>query len=96
MTYLDDLASEIQQHVPADLVPDADTALLFRLYAMLARVKGERVTAADVHDAWSVWMAERDPRHRSLKPFGELDKATQASDEPYVEAIRTAAAQLRS
>lgn len=96
MSYLDDLASEIQRRVPASLVPDDDTALLFRLYAMLARVKGEGVTAADVHDAWSVWMAERDPHHRSLKPFGDLDSATQEADEPYVEAIRTAAAQLRS
>jgi len=95
MTYLDDLAADIQQRVPADLVPNADTALLFRLYAMLARVKGEAVTAADVHDAWSIWMAERDPHHRSLKPFGELDAETQRSDEPYVEAIKTAAAQLR-
>lgn len=94
MTYLDDLAADIKRRVPSDLVPDDDTALLFRLYAMLARVKGAAVTPADVHDAWSVWMAERDPAHRSLKPFDALDAETQRSDEPFAEAIRATVAEL--
>lgn len=92
MTYLDELAREIQRRVPPDLLPDGDTATLFRLYALLARIKGQGVTTADVHDAWAVWMASSDPNHQSLKPFDELDAKTQAADEPYAAAIRAAAA----
>lgn len=96
MTYLDDLAAEIATRVPRELLPDADTSLLFGVYALLALTKGGNVSAADVHNAWAVWMRERDPEHMSLKPFEELDPATQASDEPFVQAIRTAAAALDS
>jgi hypothetical protein len=67
---------------------------LFGLYAVLARVKGGRVTAADVHDAWSAWMADRNPTHRSRRPFAELDAETQAADEPFVAAIRAVASAL--
>lgn len=91
MTYLDEIAGEIQRRVAPDLLPEGDTASLFRLYALLVRAKGEAVTAEDVHDAWSAWMAERDPEHRSIRPFSELDPATQAADEPYLRAIRAAA-----
>lgn len=91
MTYLDDLAGEIERRVPADLLPDEDTGSLFRLYALLALSKGTAVDAADVHNAWAAWMQERDPDHRSLRPFEQLDPETQASDEPFVEAIRAVA-----
>lgn len=94
MTYLDALATEIRRHVPPDLLPDGETQPLFRLYALLAMAKGSAVNAADVHNAWAAWMHERDPRHRSIKPFTELDPETQASDEPFVEAIRAAAEEL--
>lgn len=36
-------------------------------------------------------MQERDPGHRSLRPFEQLDAETQASDEPFVDAIRAVA-----
>lgn len=94
MTYLDELATEIERRVPADLLPHGDTRSLFRLYALLALAKGRSVDAADVHNAWTAWMQERDPRHRSIKPFEELDPETQASDEPFVEAIRAVAERL--
>lgn len=91
MTYLDDLASEIERRVAPELVPDEDTRSLFRLYAVLAMAKGQAVDPADVHNAWASWMQDRDPDHRSIKPFDELDAHTQAYDEPFVIAIRAAA-----
>lgn len=91
MTYLDELADEIKERVPRHLLPDGNTDGLFRLYALLAFAKGSTVDAADVHNAWSAWMQERDSEHRSIKPFRELDPQTQASDEPFVEAIRAVA-----
>jgi hypothetical protein len=91
MSYLDELAREIERHVPGELLPDRDGGSLFRLYALLALAKGTGVTANDVHDAWAVWMQERDPGHRSIKPFDELDAETRAADEPFVRAIRAAA-----
>lgn len=94
MTYLDELASEIQRHVPARLLPDGNTRPLFHLYALLTLTKGRSVSAEDVHNAWAVWMLEQDPNHHSIKPFEELDFATQASDEPYVRAIRSVAEHL--
>jgi hypothetical protein len=94
MTYLDELAAEIEQRVPPDLLPDGDTRPLFRLYALLALVKGTGVTAADVHNAWAVWMEQQDPDHRSIRLFEELDAETQASDEPFAKAIRAAAEHL--
>lgn len=94
MTYLDALATEIEHRVPRDLLPDDGTDSLFRLYALLVLAKGRAVSAVDVHNAWSAWMQERDPGHRSIKPFDELDADTQASDAPFVEAIRAVAEHL--
>jgi len=72
-------------------VPDGDSLPLFRIYAVLVLVKGERVTAADVHNAWSAWMCGEDPGHRSLKPFEELSPEGRAQDEPFADAIRAEA-----
>lgn len=91
MTYLDELAAEIQRRIPAEVLPDGDTHSLFRLYALLALVKGRSVDAADVHNAWAAWMNEYDPGHRSLKPFEELDAETRAADAPFADAIREVA-----
>lgn len=95
MNYLDELAGEIAKEISPDVLPNADTSRLFRLYALLVLAKGTDVTAVDVHDAWSVWMLEQDPGHRSIRPFEELDADTQASDEPYVAAIRAVAGRHR-
>ncbi len=59
---------------------------------MLSR--GEATTREDVHDAWSVWQSRGDDTHRSLVPLDQLSADVQASDDPYVEAIRTTAAEL--
>lgn len=91
MTYLDELASEIERLVPRELIPEANTSALFRLYALLLLAKGRAVNASDVHNAWAAWMQERNPDHHALKPFDELDADTKASDEPFVRAIRTVA-----
>jgi hypothetical protein len=96
MTYLDEIAAEIRTRVPSELLPGEDTDSLFRLYAVLARAKGARVTADDVHDAWSAWMADRNPTHPSLRPFDQLDDVTRAADEPFVAAIRAAASDTRA
>jgi len=95
MTYLAELSAEIEQGVPPDLLPRGDTRPLFRLYALLALVKGADVTAADVHNAWAIWMEQQDPHHRSIRPFEELDTETQAADQPFAMAIRAAAERRR-
>jgi hypothetical protein len=91
MTYVDELARAIERELPPDLVPDGETQSLFRLYALLALVKGSSVNSEDVHDAWSVWVSDQYPGHRSLRPFSELDAETRRSDQPYVAAIRKVA-----
>jgi hypothetical protein len=94
VTYLDELAIEIERQVPAELRPEGDTRSLFRLYALLALAKGRSADAVDVHNVWVAWMQERDPSHRSIKRFEDLDLETQASDEPFVAAIRAVAERL--
>jgi hypothetical protein len=92
MTYLDDTAAQIKARVTPDLLPDEDGIDdLFRLYALLARVKGTCVTAEDVHDAWSVWMLHQHGEHSSIKPFEELDFSTRREDLPFLNAIRDVA-----
>ena len=90
VNYLDALASAIRAQLPADALPSSNADALLRLYAVLALAKGEDVTAADVHNAWAAWKLDHDAEHASLLPFDELDRATQATDEPYVAAIRAA------
>ncbi len=94
MSYLDDVAGTIRKHVPHDALPQGDLAPLFRLYAVLVLAKGEAVTAEDVHNAWAAWMQTSEVDHRSLRPFVELDHGAQAADDPYVQAIHTAAREL--
>ncbi|RJS45324.1 DUF7701 domain-containing protein [Nocardioides cavernaquae] len=89
-TYLDQLAERVRLAVPAEVgIPDASDDL-FRLYALLARVKGESVTRRDVHDAWVAWMQAKGERHESMVSFDDLAPDIQAEDEPFVQAIRTA------
>lgn len=92
MTYLDTTAAAIRAQIPDQLLPDEDHLDdLFLVYALLAHVKGESVTAEDVHDAWSLWMLRRDDDHESIKPFSELNSSTRREDMPFVEAIRDVA-----
>jgi hypothetical protein len=90
--YIDAMAEAIRAVTPAGRLPDGDGLdELFRLYALLALVKGKAVTTRDVHDAWAVWMTNRREAHESVVPFDELTPETQGEDEPFVVAIRTAA-----
>jgi hypothetical protein len=91
LSYVEELAEAIRRAVPPDVLPDGDTSVLFRLYAVLALAKGEGVVLEDVHDAWSAWMTGRDPRHGSLRPLAELHADVRRSDEPYLDAIRAVA-----
>jgi hypothetical protein len=93
--YLDELAAEIRAAVPTETLPDGDTSTLFRMYAVLLLAMGERVTRADVHNAWVAWMASTDSSHESLVPFEDLDAQTQAEDSPYMLAIRNVARALQ-
>ena len=91
MTYLDELAAQIEREISAEMLPLGNIGLLFRIYALLALAKGTAVTSCDVHNAWAVWMQETDPYHRAIRPYDELGGATQAADEPFVAAIRAVA-----
>ncbi len=91
LTYLNDVAQEIRDEVPQDVLPGGSTLALFRLYAVLLLAKGPDVTPEDVHNAWVAWMASQDAGHEALVPFHELDASTQAEDSPYVAAIRRVA-----
>jgi hypothetical protein len=94
LNYVDDIALRIKREVPPDILPDGDTDLLFRLYAVLALAMGEKVEAENVHDAWSAWMSQSDPGHGSIEPFDKLSEDVRAQDEPFAEAIRKVAADL--
>jgi hypothetical protein len=94
MTYLDDLAATIRGYAPSNGLPIPELDSLFRLYAVLALAKGEAVTAEDVHNAWAAWTQDGEADHSEVRPFSELDHATQAEDSPYAEAIRLAVREL--
>jgi hypothetical protein len=63
---------------------------LLLIYALLLRVKGSSVSAADVHDAWSTWRLLIGQPHPHILPFADLRPDTQALDEPFAAAIRVA------
>lgn len=62
--------------------------MLFLIYAVFARAKGQAVSREDVHDAWVTWMAAEGESHESMRAFGELEPSVQAEDNPFVAAIR--------
>lgn len=90
MTYLDDLALRIREHLPPGTSVPENADRLFVLYAVILRVKGAAVTASDVHDAWSAWMQEHDPSHDALRPYEALSPEVQAEDAPFLKAIQAA------
>src|SRR5579875_2607833 len=93
--YLDRIARMIRNEVPSRAMPaTADTAPLFRIYAVLLEALGSAVTARDVHNAWVAWMLDQDPEHQSLVPFDALPAETAREDEAYVHAIHRVAAKL--
>lgn len=91
MNYIDELAEAIRARVdPGYRLPETDTQRLFRMYAVLALVKGTGVTAKDVHDAWAAWECDRKPQAPSIAPFVQLTAETQRLDDPFVAAIHAA------
>lgn len=94
MNYIDEIADAIRSKVSPDQLPDENTAVLFRLYAVLVLAKGTGVTMRDVHNAWSAWMISSDPNHESIKPYDELSPDVKREDEPYLNAIRAVASTL--
>lgn len=97
MSYVDEVADRIRAAVDPELIPDESNGdLLFRIYALLALSKGERVTGRDIHDAWSVWMSTVNPTHDAIRPYSDLDVATQREDEPYVRAVQSVARDLHA
>ncbi|QNJ94837.1 hypothetical protein HZU40_11640 [Mycolicibacterium fluoranthenivorans] len=91
MNYLDVDGDLIRSCLPEGTGVPEDSKDLFALYAVLMRVKGAATQAADVHDAWSAWMARTDPEHESIRPFDQLSPAVQAEDLPFLNAIHRAA-----
>lgn len=95
MNYIDQIATNIRSKLPADKVPDEHAAELFRLYALLALLKGTSVRLEDVHDAWSAWQSAIEPNHESLVPFAELPPEVQYEDQPFVDAILRVASTMK-
>jgi len=95
VNYIETIAHQIREQLPGDAVPDDDAQPLLLLYALLALTKGERVSARDVHDAWSTWMTIRgEDDHDSVVEFDSLSRGTKHLDDPYVRAIRHVAQTL--
>lgn len=88
--YIDQVAERIRQSLEPSDRPEGGEKL-YRLYALLALAKGLDTTAEDVHNAWSIWMLEKDPEHSSIVPFGQLDSDVQQEDLPFLRAIHDVA-----
>jgi hypothetical protein len=96
VNYLDKIAAEIQRIADPDAVPPDEDLPLYRLYAVLLLIKGQKVTTGDVHNAWAAWASDHDPNNRNLLPFKELSLRIQRKDQAYVDAIHEAARRLDS
>lgn len=94
MNYIDALGNRIGLLLSPELRPKTNAESLYRLYALLALVKGRDVTLENVHDAWSLWKSATNPGHESIRPFSQLDTETREKDRPYVEVIQKLAIQL--
>lgn len=92
MNYIDRVAIEIARESGDYPFNDGYAGIeLFRLYALLLLLKGNRVTPNDVHDAWAVWACEHRVGSYNIRPFNELSAEYQAQDEPYAAAIQRTA-----
>jgi hypothetical protein len=87
VNYLATAANLIRSEVSEKVLPKANTDQLFLIYAVLLFAKGAQVTCEDVHNAWTAWMLTRGKEHRSMVEFDRLAPATQAEDQPFVDAI---------
>lgn len=94
MNYIELVADKICARVSPENLPDENTRLLFRIYAILLFAKGEHVEPADIHNAWVAWMSSIDPAHPALVPFGDLSHEAKSADLPYVDAVRQVAREV--
>jgi len=92
--YLQAIADQVRANLPPGTAVPADSEDLFRLYAVLVRVKGSATTLEDVHDTWVAWEATRNPTHAALVPFDELPPTVQAEDAPLLQAIQATSVAL--
>lgn len=90
MDYITTRAQRIFELAHGGGAPSKEDAILYRMYAVLSFAKGTATTARDVHDAWSAWIVDSYPDHRSLRPFDELAPEVQRADDLYVSAIHRA------
>lgn len=95
MNYIDRLAETIHNRLYPNHKLNPDMTSLYRIYAVLALTTGINTTNENVHDAWSAWQAETEPEHRSLIPFEQLPSIVQDMDEPYRNAIRWVAWEIK-
>jgi len=89
-TYIDEIAKRIEASLDSKDRPKSNGHELYRLYALLALVKGRDVSLSDVHNAWSVWISASQPEHPALIPFEDLNEEQRMQDAPYAAAIRSA------
>lgn len=66
------------------------------LYLLLVLVKGQDVTAEDVHNAWAVWRSLADPTHQHLVPFDQLSAEVRELDLVYTQRVAAAAKELEA
>ncbi|WP_371788446.1 hypothetical protein OG404_18365 [Streptomyces griseoaurantiacus] len=88
--YLEAEARLIREQVPAGTAIPDDSDLLFLVYAVLKRAKGDAVTNSDVHDAWAAWMTFTRGDHPAIVPYQDLTPSVQLEDAPFTAAIRAA------
>jgi hypothetical protein len=95
-SYIADIAAEIRAIVPSELLPEGETDELFLIYAVLVLAKGDAVDGHDIHNAWAAWMSTQDPSHESIVPYDDLPADVRREDDPFVNALREVARDLRS
>ena len=95
VTYIDKVVVKVEKE------SGIKSKLLVRYYALLVLVKGEKITASDVHDGWSMNMNFKERNdycyghdHLSLVPFDELSEECQHKDDRFVESLRKIARDL--
>lgn len=92
--YLREVANQIRGHFSDDELPTRGLDDLFDLYAVLALLKGETVTNADVHDAWCAWATKYDASNKSLVPYDELPNDVKSEDSKFRLAIQKTAQKI--
>lgn len=91
------LSLALKRHVadPGRLRGTIQNEPLMVLYTLLVLVVGEDCDRGHVHDAWALAKQTVSPGHPDLVPPAALLPEVQATDDPYVEAIREAARSLK-